>query len=136
VPRPNVVELVKQPTYLIPNDKKLVPQGGTPHFQNKSTQNPRSTGSEPLPLLSLEERSTRYYASAMELALSEFAPGDRVERASAESEIPASPSRAAHLYPVNLHPVPCFYLFSPAANSVHGPAFMSRRIGACQEYSG
>ncbi len=100
VPRPNVVELVKQPNNMIPNDKKLVPQGGTPHFQNKSTQKPRSTSSQPLPLLSLEERSTRYYASATELALSEFAPGDRVERASAESEIPAYPSLAAHLYPV------------------------------------
>ena len=35
---PGVVELITPPTNMIPNDKKQAPQGGTPHFQNKSTQ--------------------------------------------------------------------------------------------------
>jgi hypothetical protein len=99
-PSPAVVDLITPPTNMIPNDKKPAPQGGAPHSQNKSTQKPRSTTSQPLPLLSLEECSTRYFASATELALSEVASSDRVERAAAESEIPASPSPNTHLYPV------------------------------------
>jgi len=128
----------KTPTYLIPKrQKNLFPQGGTPHFQNKSTQNPRSTGSEPLPLLSLEERSTRYYASAMELALSEFAPGDRVEPGlSAESEIPASPSRAAHLYPVTCTLYPASISSPPQQNSVHGPAFIRAESAPARSIQG
>jgi hypothetical protein len=72
-----VVDLVKRPTNLIPNEIKTTPQGGTPHFQNKSTQKPHPTSSEQLPLLSLEEAATRYFA---------------------ESELPDSLN--AHLYPV------------------------------------
>jgi len=99
-PSPAVVDSVTHSTYLIPNDKKLAPQGGTPHSQNKSTQKPHSTSSQPLPLLTLDERSTRYFANATEVALSEVASSDRVERASAESEIPRTPN-------ADLYPVPC-----------------------------
>ncbi len=38
VPCSHVVDLIKPPTNMIPNDKKPAPQGGTPHSQNKSTQ--------------------------------------------------------------------------------------------------
>ncbi len=111
VPSPQVVELVNQPAPLIPNDKKLVPQGGTPHPQNKNTQKTRPTRSEPLPLLTLDQRSARYYASAAEPAPSEVASSDRAERASAKSN--------AHLYPVTcpLQPVPCTLYPAPCTLS-------------------
>jgi hypothetical protein len=60
--RRDVVEVVNIANNMIPKARKKAQQGGTPSRRLKCT---RTTPPQPLPLLSLDESKTRYFASAV-----------------------------------------------------------------------